>query len=73
LFRDAGLETFRMIVLENDKVRQRTVHGLLELIEAERLGSNVDRQLLKSLLRMLSNLQIYHQVAFVTIFIVYSV
>ena len=40
-------------------VQTRTVDGILMLIEQERHGDMVDRSLLKSLLRMLSDLQIY--------------
>lgn len=43
----------------NNTVQKRTVEGLLFLIEKERNGDSVDRTLLKSLLRMLSDLQIY--------------
>ena len=40
-------------------MQTRTVDGILMLIEQERHGDMVDRSLLKSLLRMLSDLQIY--------------
>ena len=40
-------------------VQTRTVDGMLMLIEQERHGDRVDRSLLKSLLRMLADLQIY--------------
>lgn len=43
----------------NSLVQTRIVDGLLLLIEKERQGDTVDRTLLKSLLRMLSDLQIY--------------
>jgi len=42
----------------NSVVQSRTIAGILELIERERNGEAVDRQLLKSLLRMLSDLQV---------------
>ncbi|KAI1287352.1 Cullin-4B [Halotydeus destructor] len=59
---DMGLEMFRVHILSNSKVQSRTVDGLLMLIESERNGETVDRGLLKSLLRMLSDLQIYSQI-----------
>lgn len=53
---------FRLHILSNTKVQSRSVDGLLLLIERERNGETVDRSLLKSLLRMLSDLQIYSRV-----------
>lgn len=60
---DMGLDLFRNHIAVNSIVQKRTVEGLLMLIEKERNGDTVDRTLLKSLLRMLSDLQIY-QTAF---------
>ena len=54
-----GLDLFRLHVVMNSLVQTRIVDGLLMLIENERQGDTVDRTLLKSLLRMLSDLQIY--------------
>lgn len=56
---DMGLDLFRNHIALNNLVQKRTVDGLLYLIEKERHGDAVDRTLLKSLLRMLSDLQIY--------------
>nr|CAG4643744.1 EOG090X01NX [Lepidurus arcticus] len=56
---DMGLEMFRMHIISQNIVQTRTVDGLLLLIDKERQGDMVDRSLLKSLLRMLSDLQIY--------------
>lgn len=56
---DLGLDLFRRCVLTNQLVQTRTVDGILMLIEQERHGDQVDRSLLKSLLRMLTDLQIY--------------
>merc|ERR1711963_591235 len=56
---ELGLDTFRRCILTNQLVQTRTVDGILMLIEQERHGDMVDRSLLKSLLRMLSDLQIY--------------
>ena len=58
LFRDMGLDLFRVHIISNNVVQTRTVEGILLLIERERTGETVDRQLLKSLLRMLSDLQV---------------
>lgn len=60
-FRDMGLDLFRHHIAMNTLVQTRTVEGLLLLIEREREGDAVDRSLLKSLLRMLSDLQIYEE------------
>lgn len=58
---DLGLELFRNHIVSNPNVKDRTVDGLLTLIERERNNETVDRGLLKSLLRMLSDLQIYSE------------
>jgi len=65
---DMGLDLFRIHIISHPLVQNRTVDGLLQLIEKERHGDTVDRSLLKSLLRMLSDLQIY-QDAFETEFL----
>lgn len=54
-----GLDLFRHHIAMNTLVQTRTVDGLLLLIERERGGDAVDISLLKTLLRMLSDLQIY--------------
>ncbi|RWS29109.1 cullin-4A-like protein [Leptotrombidium deliense] len=59
---DMGLEMFRNYIISNPQVQSRAVDGLLQLVEKERAGESVDRCLLKSLLRMLSDLQIYKEV-----------
>ncbi|XP_056646921.1 cullin-4B [Diorhabda sublineata] len=56
---DMGLELFSKYIILNTLVQTRVVEGLLMLIEKERNGDKVDRTLLKSLLRMLTDLQIY--------------
>nr|CAG4635961.1 EOG090X01NX [Eubosmina coregoni] len=65
---DMGLETFKVHIISEQLVQTRTVDGLLTLIDKERQGDTVDRSLLKSLLRMLSDLGIYHE-AFETKFL----
>lgn len=57
-FRDMGLDLFRSIIVNNNVIEAKTVEGLLYLIERERGGDQVDRSLLKNLLRMLSSLQV---------------
>ena len=59
---ELGLDTFRRHgINKNQLVQTRTVEGILMLIEQERHGDVVDRSLLKSLLRMLSDLDIYKE------------
>lgn len=59
---DSGLDAFRSCVISNKDIKYRTVKGILSLIEFERNGITVDRQLIKSLLRMFMSLQIYDNV-----------
>uniref|UniRef100_A0A8C1BGH6 Cullin 4A n=2 Tax=Cyprinus carpio TaxID=7962 RepID=A0A8C1BGH6_CYPCA len=56
---DTGLELFRTHIVSDGAVQSRTVEGILEQIERERNGETVDRSLLRSLLGMLSDLQVY--------------
>ena len=58
---EMGLDIFRKCILTNPLMQTRTVDGMLMLIEQERHGDMVDRSLLKSLLRMLADLQIYKE------------
>jgi cullin-4 len=58
IFRDMGLDLFRSNIVGHHIVQNKTVEGLLQLISRERSGEAVDRQLMKSLLRMLSDLQV---------------
>ncbi|PRD26335.1 UNVERIFIED_CONTAM: Cullin-4A [Trichonephila clavipes] len=59
---DMGLDMFRLHILSHPLIQNRTVEGLLLLIGHERNGQTVDRSLLKNLLRMLLDLQIYQEV-----------
>ncbi|XP_067949254.1 cullin-4B-like [Watersipora subatra] len=59
---DMGLELFRLHILTPSNIEKRLLDGLLLLIARERKQEMVDRSLLKNLLRMLSNLQIYGRV-----------
>lgn len=54
-----GLDLFRTHIVGHHIVQNRTVDGLLQLIDRERSGEAVDRSRLKSLLRMLSDLQVW--------------
>ncbi|XP_053311215.1 cullin-4A [Spea bombifrons] len=56
---DMGLELFRSHVISDKMVQTKTIDGILQLIERERSGEAVDRSLLRSLLGMLSDLQVY--------------
>uniref|UniRef100_A0A6Q2WZP6 Cullin family profile domain-containing protein n=1 Tax=Esox lucius TaxID=8010 RepID=A0A6Q2WZP6_ESOLU len=58
---DTGLELFRTHIVSDGAVQKRTVDGILEQIERERNGETVDRSLLRSLLGMLSDLQVYKE------------
>ncbi|KAG9492255.1 hypothetical protein GDO78_000658 [Eleutherodactylus coqui] len=56
---DMGLELFRCHVISDKLVQTKTIDGILLLIDKERSGEAVDRSLLRSLLSMLSDLQVY--------------
>lgn len=58
LCRDMGLELFRFYIISDLKVQSKTIDGILLLIEQERSGEAIDRSLLRSLLSMLSDLQV---------------
>uniref|UniRef100_A0AAY4EUY5 Cullin family profile domain-containing protein n=1 Tax=Denticeps clupeoides TaxID=299321 RepID=A0AAY4EUY5_9TELE len=59
LIADTGLELFRTHIVSDSAVQSRTVDGILEQIERERNGETIDRSLLRSLLGMLADLQVY--------------
>ncbi|KAK9764784.1 hypothetical protein K7432_007437 [Basidiobolus ranarum] len=56
---DMGLDLFRDHIMEPKEIRKRTLDGLLSLIEKERSGESVNRAIIKSLLRMFMDLDIY--------------
>ncbi|NWV74023.1 CUL4A protein, partial [Dasyornis broadbenti] len=58
---DMGLELFRNHIISDKQVQIKTIDGILLLIERERNGEAVDRSLLRSLLSMLSDLQVYKE------------
>ncbi|GAB5566493.1 cullin-4B isoform X2 [Prionailurus iriomotensis] len=57
--KDMGLELFRNHIISDKMVQSKSIDGILLLIERERSGEAVDRSLLRSLLSMLSDLQVY--------------
>ncbi len=67
-----GLELFRKHVIGQQLAQTRTVDGLLMLIESERQGDVVDRSLLKSLLRMLSDLLVWYKSIFIHMMMIQS-
>ncbi|CAN1821772.1 CUL4 [Linum perenne] len=56
---DMGLQLFRRHLSSAPEVEHKTVTGLLQMIERERLGEAVDRTLLNHLLKMFTALGIY--------------
>lgn len=59
---DLGLELFGSLIVNRGKVQGRVIKGIIALINKERCHESVDRGLLKSLLRMLGDLQLYQDV-----------
>lgn len=53
-----GLELFRNHIISDRMAQSKTIDGILLLIGRERSGEAVDRSLLRSLLSMLSDLQV---------------
>ncbi|XP_078415678.1 cullin-4A-like [Cetorhinus maximus] len=58
---DIGLELFRTHVINDRIVQSKTIDGILLFVEKERNGEAVDRSLIRSLLSMLSDLQVYQE------------
>ncbi|OZJ04946.1 hypothetical protein BZG36_01755 [Bifiguratus adelaidae] len=56
---DMGLQLFRQTVLEANDIQYKTLNGISELISKERKGEAIQRPLLKSVLRMFVDLQLY--------------
>ncbi|CAK9293703.1 unnamed protein product [Gordionus sp. m RMFG-2023] len=56
---DLGLELFHKHIMSVTDILNRTIESMLKIIEKERHGENVDRTLLKNLIRMLLDLQMY--------------
>ncbi|KAI8820589.1 ubiquitin-protein ligase, cullin 4 [Fimicolochytrium jonesii] len=65
---DMALELYRQRILDDSHpLKSRLVHALLAEIERERNGEQIDRNLLRSLLRMFMDLSIYYS-SFDTVF-----
>ncbi|RAL50260.1 hypothetical protein DM860_007934 [Cuscuta australis] len=58
---DMGLHLFRKHFALASEVEHKTVFGLLQMIESERLGEAVDRTLLNHILKMFTALGIYSE------------
>lgn len=56
---DLGIDKFRFHFMNSPVTKNRTISGLLNLIEQERRGALIDRALVKDLLNMMSCLSIY--------------
>nr|CAG8473107.1 7105_t:CDS:10 [Entrophospora candida] len=57
---DLGLELFRKHIMIASNIRAKTLSGILSLIKQERDGDAVDYALIKSLIRMFIDLNIYY-------------
>nr|CAG8491130.1 12084_t:CDS:10 [Entrophospora candida] len=58
--KDLGLELFRKHIMIASNIRAKTLSGILSLIKQERDGDAVDYALIKSLIRMFIDLNIYY-------------
>lgn len=56
---DLGLQLWRDKVITDQEVEKKIIIGLLNLIERERDGEMVKRELLKNLIRMLASVGLY--------------
>eukprot|EP01052_Picozoa_sp_SAG31_P012235 SAG31_NODE_710_length_12681_cov_5.880277_6_plen_574_part_00 len=59
---EMGMNQFRHYFGQYNEVQQKTVKGLLQMLQIERTGKAVDTMLVKGLLRMLSDLRVYADV-----------
>ncbi|CAJ0748125.1 2552_t:CDS:10 [Entrophospora sp. SA101] len=57
---DLGLELFRKHIMIASNIRNKALNGILSLIKQERDGDVIDHALIKSLIRMFIDLNIYH-------------
>ncbi len=57
-FRDLALNLFRENIVMHASIQPRILKQVLDLISQERRGANVDRDLLRSVIRMYSDLQV---------------
>lgn len=56
---DLGLQLWRNNIISEQEIEKKLILGLLTLIERERDGEMVERDLLKNLLRMLASIGAY--------------
>jgi cullin 4 len=56
---DLGLRLFQQHLTSNQEVYDKLIAGLLELIGRERSGENIKQNIVKTLVRMLSAIQVY--------------
>lgn len=61
---DAGLNIFRSIIIDAQKINQSIYSLVLRTIQTERQGEPIDRPLLKSVIRMFITLQTYENVGY---------
>lgn len=52
------MKLFRDIIIMHDSVQPRILESLLELIRQERCGANIEKGLLRSIIRMYSDLDV---------------
>ncbi|CAH1185025.1 unnamed protein product [Phyllotreta striolata] len=53
---------FKTIIIQNPKIRSRLTVEILTLIEFQRKGNDIDTNLLKTILEMLTDLQMYDEI-----------
>ncbi|CAF0964096.1 unnamed protein product [Rotaria sordida] len=54
-------DLFRRYIMQNSIISNRCINGILKLIEQERRGETIDRNLIKNLIRMLIDLHLYRK------------
>ncbi|CAD5231091.1 unnamed protein product [Bursaphelenchus okinawaensis] len=59
---EAGLMSFKQIVIDNSKVTKNLIPSILDIVRLERDGDQIDRGLMKTLSRMYLALRIYFDV-----------
>ncbi|VDM31195.1 unnamed protein product [Hydatigera taeniaeformis] len=57
---DMALKLFRDTIIMHDSVQSRILERLLHLIRQERCGASIEKGLLRSIVRMYSDLDLYH-------------
>lgn len=57
-FRELNQDLFRRHIMQNSVISNRCITGLLKLIDQERHGETIDRNLIKNLIRMLIDLHV---------------